>query len=143
MQIEIDFQVFKELTVRRSNENVSYNDVLRDILDIDATATETSPAGLAGVRAQSLTPNVGGGYAFRGGFLPNGSKLKALFKNRIYTAEIIDGKWVGEDGVSHATPTAACTHITGTATSYGRFWSVKRPNDIEWVRLSSLPKSHS
>jgi hypothetical protein len=143
MQIEIDFEVFKELTIRRANENVSYNDVLREVLAIDASAAKACPVGSAGTQAPSLTPNIGGGYAFRGGFLPNGSKLKALFKNRIYTAEIIDGKWVGEDGVNHATPTAACTHITGTATSYGRFWSVKRPSDIEWVRLSSLPKSHS
>ena len=30
--IEIDFDVYKKLTVRRESEEVSYNDVIRDLL---------------------------------------------------------------------------------------------------------------
>ena len=35
MTIEIDFDVFKELTNRRKTENVSYNDVLRELLNLN------------------------------------------------------------------------------------------------------------
>ena len=34
MQIEIDFEVFKELTARRTHEGHTYNEVLRDVLGL-------------------------------------------------------------------------------------------------------------
>lgn len=144
MQIEIDFDVFKALTVRREHENVSYNDVLRGLLglDLNPQSSNSSDTIAKPIKAFSAPENVDG-YAFRGGFLPNGTKLKALYKNRIYTAEIVDGSWLGEDGVKHGTPSAAVTHITGTASHAGRFWNVKRPGDSEWHRLNSIPRSLS
>ena len=33
--IEIDFDVFKELTIRRTTESVTYNDVLLELLGLD------------------------------------------------------------------------------------------------------------
>ncbi|HEA70175.1 MAG TPA: hypothetical protein ENI07_25680 [Desulfobacterales bacterium] len=33
--IEIDFDVFKEITLRRKTENVSPNDVLREVFSLD------------------------------------------------------------------------------------------------------------
>lgn len=197
MQIDIDFDVFKALTVRREHENVSYNDVLRGLLEINldsplsppVTARNNAPhqvdrTGLPWderihaktkvkiadgtwrkrrgvdssvvtvveaelrdgrkferpIKAFSAITNVDG-YAFRGGFLPNGTKLKALYKNRIYTAEIVDGCWLSEDGVRHPNPSAAVTHITGTSSAYGHFWSAKRPGDSDWRRLSSIGRN--
>ena len=142
MQIEIDFDVFKALTIRRESENVSCNDVLRDLLGLNSGSAKSPSYAKAEKPLKALLASESlGGYAFRGGFLPNGTKLKALYKNRIYTAEIIDGSWLSEDGVKHGTPSAAVTHITGTATNAGRFWNAKRPGDSEWHRLNSIPSS--
>ena len=139
MQIEIDFEVFKALTVRREHENVSYNDVLRGLLGIAGASVQIGAQDLKEnpIKAFSSSDNVNG-YAYRGGFLPNGTKLKALYKNRIYNAEIVDGAWVSEDGIKHATPTAAVTHITHTTSNAGRFWSAKRPGDLDWRRLNEI-----
>jgi hypothetical protein len=144
MQIEIDFEVFKALTVRRENENVSYNDVLRGLLGFTGVADQASAKSLseAPTKAFSSSSEVDG-YAYRGGFLPNGTKLKALYKNRVYNAEIVGGNWVNEDGSKHATPTSAASHITKTSTDARRFWSAKRPSDNDWYRLNSLPGSIS
>lgn len=140
MQIEIDFDVFKALTLRRESENVSYNDVLRELLALNRLVTQPVARNSteSPIKAFSAPEGISG-YAYRGGFLPNGTKLKALYKNRIYNAEIADGCWVNDDGSKHATPTAAATHITKTATNARNFWSAKRPGDGDWQRLNSIP----
>ncbi len=140
MQIEIDFDVFKALTLRRESENVSYNDVLRELLGLNKTSVQPTARELGEPPIKAfVSPEGVDGYAYRGGFLPNGTKLKALYKNRIYSAEIIDGLWINEDGSKHATPTSAAGHITKTSTDARRFWSAKRPSDNDWYRLNSLP----
>ena len=144
MQIEIDFDVFKALTLRREDETVSYNDVLRGLLGLDKTSTRPAARDLAENPIKAFAAPEGvAGYAYRGGFLPNGTKLKALYKNRIYNAEIVDGLWINDDGSKHATPTSAASHITRTSTDARRFWSAKRPSDGDWYRLNSLPSSVS
>ena len=42
--IEIDFDVFKELTIRRTSEDMSYNDVLRDLLKLGPSKKEDDQA---------------------------------------------------------------------------------------------------
>jgi hypothetical protein len=144
MQIEIDFDVFKALTLRRENESISYNDVLRELLGLNKTSAQPPSRDSSETTIKAFaSPEGVEGYAYRGGFLPNGTKLKALYKNRIYNAEIVDGLWINEDGSKHATPTSAAGHITKTSTDARRFWSAKRPSDGDWYRLNSLPNAIS
>ena len=44
MNIEIDFDVFKALTLRRSTEDISYNDVLRELLGLGPQKNPVSSA---------------------------------------------------------------------------------------------------
>ena len=48
--IEVDFEVYKQLTVRRATEQVTYNDVIRGLLGIKAKAV-VAPSQINGVSA--------------------------------------------------------------------------------------------
>ncbi|WP_081988057.1 DUF4357 domain-containing protein [Sphingomonas sp. 37zxx] len=147
MQIDIDFEVFKALTVRRANEEHSYNEVLRSLLGLD---DEVSPDDLAAappankvvVTAKRRRPiNLGSDkkpFVTRYGDLPHGTCLRAIYQGQRYTASIDDGRWVAEDGTEHASPSGAAGAITGTNVNGLRFWRAKRPNDTEWQRLDVL-----
>lgn len=125
--IEIDFDVYKELTVRRVTEASTYNDVLRELLGlaIDTTTSESRTA-------------VSGGLELKGVFLPDGTQLRVTYKGKTYTAEIKNGEWVGSDGVQRATPSDAACAITQTNVNGWRFWKVKRPSDRDWIVLNAL-----
>lgn len=125
--VEIDFEVYKELTARRATEATTYNDVIRDLLGLDAEPE------VADTRAPGA-----GGLEMKGVFLPNGTQLSVTYKGQTYTAEIKDGAWIGSDGVRRNTPSDAACAITQTNVNGWRFWHVKRPNDKSWKVLNSL-----
>ena len=127
MQIDVDFDVFKALTLRRETEDVTYNDVLRELLDLGSTKLVSQP------RASG-----GGGCTFKGVFLPNGTQLRVTYKGALYRAEIRDGHWLDEAGTPRSSPSDAATAITGTQVNGWRFWEVKRPNDPAWRKLVAL-----
>jgi hypothetical protein len=131
MQIEIDFEVYKELTARRSSEDHSYNEVLRELLGLAA--------------ATPLAPKVsdGGGKSGRvigGRFLPSGTNLRARYKSEAYKASIIGNELVSEDGKKYRTASAAAKAITNTNVNGLGFWEVKRPQDTDWKMIKALPK---
>lgn len=125
--VEIDFDVYKELTARRASETTTYNDVIRELLGMDA---EPEPANAG--EASS------GGLEMKGVFLPNGTQLRVTYKGRTYSAEIKDGAWIGSDGKQRSTPSEAACAITDTNVNGWRFWKVKRPSDTSWKILNSL-----
>ena len=133
-QIEIDFEVFKELTARRAHEGHTYNEVIRDLLGL--------PKQLGRQMSDALTPllNIGAakGFALRGGVLPEGTKLKVIYKNKEFHAEISNGRWVDEDGQEHSSPSAAARAITNTTVNGLRFWLAKRPSDVTWTKLDTM-----
>ncbi len=144
-QIEIDFEVYKALTAKRRSETHTYNEVIRELLDLDVATvvTETSFDRLG----QSLAAAISGaelhhptGMAIRGIFLPNGTRLRATYKGQLHEAEIINGKWSNGDGRTHRSPSAAAQAITRTNVNGWRFWQAKRPSDTEWRLLDALPK---
>ena len=137
MQIEIDFEVFKELTARRKHEGHTYNDVIRDLLKLPQT--------LARKLSDTFVPmsqlSGGGGargFPLRGGSLPEGTKLKATYKKTEYRAEIRNGRWIDEAGEEHSSPSAAATAISNTNVNGLRFWHARRPDDEKWTRLDIL-----
>jgi hypothetical protein len=125
--VDIDFDVYKELTARRATEATTYNDVIRDLLGLDA---EPEVADAPGGRS--------GGLEMKGVFLPNGTQLRVTYKGQTYAAEIKDGAWIGGDGVRRNTPSDAACAITQTNVNGWRFWKVKRPSDTSWKVLNSL-----
>lgn len=131
--IDVDFDVYKALTMKRPDEATTYNDVLRKMLgfseveqSIAASPPESGP----------------GGCAFKGVFLPNGTELRVTYKGRTYTAAIKDGSWVGEDGIRRNSPSDAACAITKGNVNGWRFWKVRRPGDGQFRVLEDLrPRS--
>lgn len=122
--IEVDFDVYKELTVRRATENVTYNNVIRKLLKLDTAPTP------------SISP-IRKGATFKGVFFPDGTELRAIYKGKTYTAEIKKGAWVSSDGITHNSPSEAAVKITGKNWNGWRFWYCKRPGDTTWRLIDS------
>jgi hypothetical protein len=123
VNIDIDFDVFKALTNRRSSESVTYNDVLREMLGL--------PSATASPQAS------GDGWTWKGVTLPNGTELRAEYKGQAYFAKIEGGKWM-QNGKPRSSPSAAAYAITQSGINGWWFWSVKRPGDVIWVPLGKL-----
>lgn len=163
MQIEIDFEVFKALTVLRTGEADTYNHVLRRLLKLppsavyegianalaNATTGKGPPAkqrglfgagtnALAGNSVNSLLAAPLGGVWYNGVHLPEGTSLKATYKGAQYEATIRGGKWVGLDGVVRSSPSDAASAISNTNVNGWRFWHALIPGSAEWIRLDEL-----
>jgi hypothetical protein len=123
--IEVDFEVYKELTVRRNAETDTYNDVIRRLLKL----------GQAPVSKLASIPR---GANFKGVVFPDGTQFRVTYKGRTYTAEIRDGVWVGADGETRASPSEAAVKITGNSVNGWRFWQCKRPGDAGWQVMDRL-----
>ncbi|MEA3002305.1 MAG: hypothetical protein QOH81_1093 [Sphingomonadales bacterium] len=127
--IDVDFEVYKKLTVMRPDEATTYNDVLRRMLGLD------EPKSDAPARAARPAP---GGCEFKGVSLPNGTELRVTYKGRTYTAQIKDGSWIGEDGIRRNSPSDAACAITKSNVNGWRFWKVRRPGDGDFRVLEDL-----
>jgi hypothetical protein len=121
--IEVDFEVYKALTMRRESEDMSYNDVLRDMLGLKTSTVVPTPAGPA--------------WTWKGVTLPSGTELKAEYKGKEYTARIVNGEWLQGDR-KFGSPSAAAYAITESGINGWVFWNVKRPSDAAWMPLSKL-----
>ena len=142
-QIEIDFEVWKSLTQRRVNENHTYNEVLRELLNLDSTTELMTPVesileGSSGPKGLGFGLISASGFSSRDLFLPNGTLIKATYRQRAYTAKIENGRWIDEDGIVLSSPSSAAHRVTGTSVNGLRFWQAKRPTDNAWYRLDHL-----
>ena len=121
--IEIDFEVFKKLTNRRHSENFTYNDVLRELLELPPVQA-----------ASAATPAI---WSWKGVELPDGTELRSEYKGRVYLAKIDNGRWM-QDGMERSSPSDAANAITKGGVNGWTFWSVKRPSDDDWLVLNEL-----
>ena len=129
-QIDIDFDVFKELTARLENETDNYNAVLRRALKLTAAAPpKVSPAKAGG------KPWVSKGVSF-----DHETEFRANYKGQMYTARVNDGRlMINEHGASSSLSHAARL-VTNTSVDGWIFWEVKRPTDSRWRKAGELRK---
>lgn len=123
--IEIDFDVFKALTVRRPHEGVSYNDVLRELLDLESEGSRAEPSNALGCN-------------MKGVFFPEGTAFRVVYKGKTYAAEIRSGVWIGDDGERRNSPSEAAHAVTGNNVNGWRFWEGRRPGDDGWRKLDTF-----
>jgi hypothetical protein len=123
--IDVDFDVFKQLTMRRQSESDSYSDVVRRLL-------------LSGEAPPPIPLSVSKGATFKGVHFPNCTQFRVTYKGRTHTAEIKDGEWVGADGEFRASPSEAAHAVTKTNVNGWRFWECKRPEDQQWHLIDRL-----
>jgi hypothetical protein len=126
--IEVDFEVFKELTSRRTSESDSCNDVIRRALGIRTTPVRQNAKAATGV-------------TFKEVFFPDGTQFRGTYKGRTYTAEIKGGAWIGNDGATRNSPSEAAVKITGKSWNGWIFWHCKRPGDAGWQLIDALRPS--
>jgi hypothetical protein len=128
--IEVDFDVYKALTMRRPSEEVTENDVLRELLGLPRRkASGTPPAGPAP-----------GDWIAKGVRFPAGTEFRAHYKGQTHLARVEGGALV-LNGKRHDSPSSAAVSITGSAVNGWRFWEARLPDQAGWKIIESLRRS--
>jgi len=130
MNIEIDFDVFKELTNRRATENITYNDVLRELLGLNPLKT----AGLSPDFAPSE-----GAWTTKGVTFPAGTEFRANYKGQTIFGKVESGFLV-VNGKRFNSPSAAAVSITGNSVNGWIFWECRLPGKTSWQIIKTLRK---
>jgi hypothetical protein len=122
--IEISFDTYKQLTLRRADETVSYDDVIRDLLKLPRIgATSTQPAKK--------------GWTYKGVTFPHGTELRAHYKGEAHTARIDEGEWIQGETTMNSPSEAAYT-VTGNNVNGWTFWEARLPGENRWRLLKSM-----
>jgi hypothetical protein len=124
--IEIDFDVFKEITLRRKTEDITPNDVLREVFGL-------------GISQGSDLPKSDGGnpWVVKGVIFPQGTEFRAAHKGHIYFGKVEDGSLV-INGQRFSSPSLAAVSITGNSVNGWRFWESKMPGQRNWQKIDNL-----
>jgi len=128
--IEIDFDVFKELTNRRSMESVSYNDVLRELL------------GLNPLKKSAPSPDIAasaGAWTTKGVTFPEGTEFRSTYKGRTISGKVESGFLI-VNGKRFDSPSSAAVSITGNMVNGWIFWECRLPGKVSWQIIKSLRK---
>lgn len=124
--IEIDFEVFKEITVRRKNEVMTPNDVLRELFGL-------------GPRQGSVMPKVQSGkpWVVKGVEFPHGTEFRGSHKGQMYYAKVNGGSLILNDK-KFFSPSAAAIEVTGNSVNGWIFWECKLPGKQNWQSINAL-----
>ena len=126
--IEVDFDVFKQLTVRRATEEDSYNDVIRELLGLsqaEATASKERNA---------LSPE---DWVAKGVRFPVSTEFRASYKGQVHTGRV-EGGALSANGRRYDSPSAAAVAVTGNPVNGWRFWECRFPGKSSWQLIESL-----
>lgn len=132
MAIDVDFDVFKALTNRRSSEEVSYNDVIRELLGLSAKKSIPS-VGSEGGRLDWVVK----GVRFR-----HGTEFRARYQGQIHYGKVENGKLVVNDQ-RFSSPSAAAREITHTSVNGWTFWECRMAGSGTWEIIKSLRSQSS
>lgn len=126
--IEVDFEVFKELTVRRTSESMTENDVIRSLLGLDGTATKPAAG----------NENAGGNpWVCKGVVFPHGTEFRATYKGQLYSGVVAEGALVVQ-GKRFTSPSSAAVAITRNPVNGWRFWECLLPGRKQWKVIAEL-----
>lgn len=129
--IEVDFDVFKALTMRRPSEDVSENDVLRQLLGLPVRK---------GASAQQAAP-AAGDWVAKGVRFPAGTEFRANYKGQTHLGRVGGGALV-LSGKRFDSPSAAAMSITNNKPVNGwTFWQCRLPGQAGWKMIKALRKS--
>lgn len=128
--IEIDFDVYKALTLRRTSEEVTYNDVLRQLLNLTTKK---------GASVSASAPLAQGEWIAKGVLFPAGTEFRGSYKGRTFMGKVESGA-LHVDGKQYDSPSAAAVAITGNPVNGWLFWECRFPGSSSWVMIKSLRK---
>lgn len=130
--INIDFEVFKALTVRRDAESVTYNDVLRDLLGLGESLA--APVVLA---ASSANADKALGWTTKGVFFPIGTEFRARYDGVVHLGEVVVGGVKVGDKIA-SSPSRAARFVTHNSVNGWDFWECRLPGQSRWQSIKSL-----
>jgi hypothetical protein len=128
--IEVDFDVYKAITMRRPSEAVTENDVLRDLLRLPPK--EPGPVATPGPAP--------GDWVAKGVRFPAGTEFRAHYKGQTHLARV-DGGALVIGGKRYDSPSAAAMSITRSPVNGWRFWEARLPGEAGWKMIESLRRS--
>ena len=128
--IDVDFEVFKQLTIKRETEEVTYNDVIRDLLGLQTTKGEIAQAAKMDTNNDWVVKNVR---------FPEGTEFRATYKGRSHLGIVRSGELV-VNGQSFNSPSAAAISITENSVNGWKFWECKFPGKSSWRLIETLRK---
>lgn len=128
--IEVDFDVFKTITMRRASEEVTENDVLRQLLGLSSKREPTAPA----ARPEA------GDWITKGVRFPSGTEFRARYKGQTWLARV-DGGALVMNGKAYDSPSAAAVAITDMPVNGWTFWECRLPGKPGWTMIKALRKS--
>jgi hypothetical protein len=114
--------------MRRISEEVSYNDVLRDMLGLDPKKNSTTATDTATGQ---------GDWVSKGVRFPNGTEFRSTHKGQIYYGKVETGVLVVEKK-RYNSPSSAAVAITGNPVNGWTFWECRMPGKSSWQMLKSL-----
>ena len=125
--IEVDFDVYKAIMLRRPSEDVTENDVLRKLLDLPTKkAQNAAPAGPAP-----------GDWITKGVRFPAGTEFRVRYKGQTHLARVEGGALV-HNGKRFDSPSAAAMSIADSAVNGWRFWEARLPGEASWKMIESF-----
>lgn len=128
--IEIDFDVFKKLTLRRFTEDISYNDVLRGLLGLDPKKNPVKSTDAAAGH---------GDWVPKGVHFPSGTEFRATYKGQTYYGKV-ESEGLVVDSKHFNSPSGAAVTITGNPVNGWTFWECRMPGKNSWQMIKSLRK---
>lgn len=123
--IEIDFEVFKEITNRRPTEEVTPNDVLRELFNLPPGRKKDN----AETKKMGRTP-----WIIKNTTFPHGTEFRASYKGKEYSAVVNNGA-LEVDGNRFSSPSAAAMSITDSPVNGWVFWKCKKPGEEIWKAM--------
>jgi len=126
--IEVDFDVYKALMMRRPTEEVTENDVLRELLQLPRAKTEPVPA--------TGSP-AAGDWVTKGVRFPAGTEFRAHYKGQTHLGRVASGALM-LNGKPYDSPSSAAVSITGSAVNGWKFWEARLPGEAGWKVIESL-----
>jgi len=132
--IEVDFDVFKALTLRRPTEQISENDVLRELLGLPRASRVQSSASMPSAVTPTVEP---GAWVSKGVRFPAGTEFRAHYKGETHLARVEKGALV-LNGQRYDTPSAAAMAITGSPVNGWTFWECRMPDGAAWQIMKGL-----
>ena len=128
--VEVDFEVYKQLTVRRATEQVTYNDVIRALLGLKTTAAKP-PTPVDGSSAAD--------WVTKGIRFPAGTDFRSKYKGNLITAKVEGGALV-LNSKRYDSASAAAMSVTKGAVNGWVFWECRLPGQSSWKPLKSLSR---
>ena len=127
-KIDIDFDVFKEITARRKSSETSPNDVLRELFNLNPIQSKQT---IINPPKHSLS------WVVKNVEFPEDTDFRAAYKGKQYFAKVRNGGLLYDGKLYHA-PSKAAMAITNSSVNGWVFWECKLPNSSSWKYIDKL-----